>query len=119
MAESCPGVTESKLAWLQAWYIRDETYASALGVLTNAQLTNDFAHNWGDGTTSSSDGQRFKAGGRAQSTGHINPKYGSEPGRLVYTHVSDQYSLFHSKLINVGIRESTYVLMGCCIMNQI
>ena len=94
MAESCPGVTESKLAWLQAWYIRDETYASALGVLTNAQLTNDFAHNWGDGTTSSSDGQRFKAGGRAQSTGHINPKYGSEPGRLVYTHVSDQYSRF-------------------------
>ena len=71
---------------------------------TNAQLTNDFAHNWGDGTTSSSDGQRFKAGGRAQSTGHINPKYGSEPGRLVYTHVSDQYSPFHSKLINVGIR---------------
>jgi TnpA family transposase len=112
MAESCPGVTESKLAWLQAWYIRDETYASALGVLTNAQLTNDFAHNWGDGTTSSSDGQRFKAGGRAQSTGHINPKYGSEPGRLVYTHVSDQYSPFHSKLINVGIRESTYVLDG-------
>lgn len=112
MAESCPGATESKLAWLQAWYIRDETYASALGVLTNAQLTNDFAHNWGDGTTSSSDGQRFKAGGRAQSTGHINPKYGSEPGRLVYTHVSDQYSPFHSKLINVGIRESTYVLDG-------
>ena len=112
MAESCPGTTYSKLTRLQAWYIRDETYASALGVLTNAQLSNHFAQNWGDGTTSSSDGQRFRAGGRAESTGHINPKYGSEPGRLIYTHVSDQYSPFHSKLINVGIRESTYVLDG-------
>ncbi|MBP7234687.1 MAG: Tn3 family transposase, partial [Moraxella sp.] len=112
MAESCPGTTYSKLTRLQAWHIRDETYASALGVLTNTQFTNDFARHWGDGTTSSSDGQRFKAGGRAESTGHINPKYGSEPGRLIYTHVSDQYSPFHSKLINVGIRESTYVLDG-------
>lgn len=80
--------------------------------MTNAQLANEFTLNWGDGTTSSSDGQRFRAGGKAESTGHINPKYGSEPGRLIYTHVSDQYSPFHSKLINVGIRESTYVLDG-------
>ena len=26
MAESCPGTTYSKLSWLQAWHIRDETY---------------------------------------------------------------------------------------------
>ena len=112
MAESCPSTTHSKLSWLQAWYIRDETYTAALAVLTNAQLNQPFAQYWGDGKTSSSDGQRFRAGGRGQSTGHINPKYGSEPGRLIYTHVSDQYSPFHSKLVNVGIRESTYVLDG-------
>ena len=112
MAESCPGTTYSKLSWLQAWHIRDETYTAALGVLTNVQLSREFTQYWGDGTTSSSDGQRFRAGGRAESTGHINPKYGSEPGRLIYTHISDQYSPFHSKLINVGIRESTYVLDG-------
>jgi TnpA family transposase len=112
MAESCPGTTYSKLSWLQAWHIRDETYSAALGALVNAQLGQAFAENWGDGTTSSSDGQRFKAGGRAESTGHVNPKYGSEPGRLIYTHISDQYTPFSSKLINVGIRESTYVLDG-------
>ena len=112
MAESCPGTTHNKLSWLHSWYIRDETYASALGVLTNAQLACDFARHWGDGTTSSSDGQRFKAGSWARNSGNINPKYGSEPGRLIYTHISDQYSPFHSKLINVGIRESTYVLDG-------
>lgn len=112
MAESCPGTTYAKLSWLQAWHIRDETYAQALGELTNAQLKHPFASNWGDGKTSSSDGQRFQAGSKAQSTGHINPKYGSEPGRLFYTHISDQYSPFSAKLVNVGVRDSTYVLDG-------
>ena len=38
MAESCPGTTYAKLAWLQAWHIRDETYGAALANLVNAQL---------------------------------------------------------------------------------
>nr|WP_264757507.1 Tn3 family transposase [Klebsiella pneumoniae] len=38
------------------------------------------AGHWGDGTTSSSDGQNFRTGSKAESTGHINPKYGSSPG---------------------------------------
>ena len=36
MAESCPGTTYAKLAWLQAWHIRDETYGAALADLVNA-----------------------------------------------------------------------------------
>ncbi|WP_026551268.1 Tn3 family transposase, partial [Arthrobacter sp. H20] len=112
MAESCPGTTYAKLSWLQAWHIRDETYGAALAELVNAQFRQPLAGNWGDGTTSSSDGQRFKAGGRAQSTGHVNPKYGTEPGRMFYTHISDQYSPFSAKVVNVGVRDSTYVLDG-------
>jgi len=112
MAESCPGTTYAKLSWLQAWHIRDETYSAALADLVNAQLRQPFADNWGDGTTSSSDGQRFKAGGHAEGGGNVNPKYGSEPGVLFYTHVSDQYAPFHTKVINVGVRDATYVLDG-------
>jgi TnpA family transposase len=112
MAESCPGVTYAKLSWLQAWHVRDETYSAALAELVNAQLRHAFAEHWGDGTTSSSDGQRFRAGGKAESTGHVNPKYGSEPGRLFYTHISDQYAPFHTRVVNVGVRDSTYVLDG-------
>jgi TnpA family transposase len=112
MAESCPGTTYAKLSWLQAWHVRDETYSAALAELVNAQFRHVFAEHWGDGTTSSSDGQRFKAGGKAESTGHVNPKYGSEPGRLFYTHISDQYAPFHTKVVNVGVRDSTYVLDG-------
>jgi TnpA family transposase len=112
MAESCPGTTYAKLAWLQAWHIRDQTYSTALAELVNAQFRQRFAEHWGDGTTSSSDGQRFRVGGKAESTGHINPKYGAEPGRLFYTHISDQYAPFSAKVVNVGVRDSTYVLDG-------
>ena len=112
MAECCPGTTYAKLSWLQAWHIRDETYSAALAELVNAQLQHPFAQNWGDGTTSSSDGQRFKAGNHGESTGHVNPKYGTEPGRMFYTHISDQYAPFNIKVINVGVRDSTYVLDG-------
>ena len=112
MAESSPGATYAKLSWLQAWHIRDETYSVGLAELVNAQFKHPFAGHWGDGTTSSSDGQRFRAGGRAESTGHINPKYGAEAGKLFYTHISDQYAPFSTKVVNVGVRDSTYVLDG-------
>lgn len=112
MAEACPGATYAKLSWLQAWHVRDETYSAALAELINAQHRHPFAAWWGDGTTSSSDGQRFKAGGSAEASGNINPKYGSEPGVQFYTHISDQYAPFHSKVINVGVRDATYVLDG-------
>ena len=42
----------------------------------------------------------------------INPKYGAEPGRLFYTHISDQYAPFSARVANVGVRDSTYVLDG-------
>jgi hypothetical protein len=90
MAESCPGTTYAKLTWVQAWHIRDETYAAGLADLVNAQFRQPFAAWWGDGTTSSSDGQNFKAGGRGQVAGQVNLKYGQEPGVQFYTHISDQ-----------------------------
>jgi TnpA family transposase len=112
MAEACPGVTYARLSWLQAWHIRDETYSAALAELVNAHRRHPFAAWWGDGTTSSSDGQRFKAGGTAEASGNVNPKYGSDPGVQFYTHISDQYAPFHTKVINVGVRDATYVLDG-------
>jgi TnpA family transposase len=112
MAQSCPEATYAKLSWHQAWFIRDDTYALAIAELVNAQLKQPLAQHWGDGTTSSSDGQRFPVGSQAKKGGNINPKYGSEPGIQFYTHISDQYSPFHTQVINVGVRDSTYVLDG-------
>lgn len=112
MAQASPNTTYSQLSWMQAWHIRDETYTAATAELVNAQLTNPFAAHWGDGTTSSSDGQRFRTGHHGADSGQVNPRYGSSPGRLFYTHISDQYSPFSTRVINVGVRDSTYVLDG-------
>ncbi len=106
------GTSYERLSWLQAWYIREETYQAALAELMNNQLVSPIAQLWGDGTTSSSDGQWFRAGRGGKYTGHVNLKYGTGPGRTVYTHVSDQYTPFHVKLVNVGLRDSTFVLDG-------
>lgn len=112
MAESCPGISYAKLSWLQAWYIRDETYSAALAELVNEQCRHPFAESWGDGTTSSSDGQRFRAGGHGEAAGHINAKYSGEPGVTFYSHLSDQYAPYYIKVIHAPVRDSTYVLDG-------
>lgn len=114
MAESSSytGTTYAKLSWLQAWYIRDETYSAALAELVNVQSRQSFSAWWGDGTTSSSDGQWFVAGGTGQSIGHLNAKYGKDPGVTFYTHISDQYAPFHTKVINAAVRDATHVLDG-------
>ena len=112
MAEACPGTTYAKLSWLQAWHVRDDTYSAALAKLVNAQSRQPFAAYWGDGTTSSSDGQNFKAGGRGQPGGQVNLKYGQEPGVQFYTHISDQYAPFHTKVISATVRDATFVLDG-------
>jgi hypothetical protein len=41
---------------------------------------------WDDGTTSSSDGQYFRAGGRAGAGGSVNTKDGIDPGAVLRTH---------------------------------
>ncbi|MDW3438625.1 Tn3 family transposase, partial [Escherichia coli] len=111
MAESCPGATKSSLEGIQAWYIRDETYSAALAELVNAQKARPLAAFWGDGTTSSSDGQNFRVGSHGRYAGQVNLKYGQEPGVQIYTHISDQYSPFYAKVIS-RVRDSTHVLDG-------
>ena len=112
MAEACPGASVARLTRLVAWHIRDETYSRSLAELINHQHREAFAAHWGEGTTASSDGQRYRAGGRGESTGAVNARYGHEPGVLFYTHVSDQYAPFHTKVINATVRDATHVLDG-------
>jgi TnpA family transposase len=112
MAEACPGTSIAKLSWLVAWHIRDETYSKALAEIVNYHHQVPFAAYWGEGTTSSSDGQRYRVGGRGEATGQVNLKYGNDPGVTFYTHVSDQYAPFHTKVINAAVRDATHVLDG-------
>ena len=113
MADACPGLTFDRLSWWTAdWHIREETYAKALAEIINAHHKLPFARHWGDGTTSSSDGQAFPISTRRPTTATINAKYGRDPTVTFYTHVSDQYGPFHTKVINSTVRDALHVLDG-------
>jgi TnpA family transposase len=112
MARSSTVFSHSKLLWIAEWHIRDETYQAALACLIEAIHAQPFTKIWGDGDTSSSDGQFFKAGGHGEARADYNAKYGSEPGVKFYTHVSDRYAPFHTKVIAANASEAVHILDG-------
>jgi hypothetical protein len=85
MAEACHETTWRQLSWTADWHVREECYAQALASLIDAQHRQSLAAHWGSGTTSSSDGQFFRAGGRGEVGGLVNLHYGQDPGVKFYT----------------------------------
>ena len=112
MAAACQGTSFKKLSWMADWHMSDEAYSRALAEIVNYHHRMTLVQSWGDGTTASSDGQQFPLGGMSKRLGDVNPKYGSHPGMIFYTHISDQYSPFHTQLINTNTRDATFVLDG-------
>ena len=112
MAESANGLTHAQLLWTAEWHIRDETYSAALAVLVDTIHAHPFTQIWGEGDTSSSDGQFFKAGSHGEGRADTNARYGRDPGVKFYTHVSDQYAPFHTKVIAATVSEAAHVLDG-------
>ena len=69
----------------------------------------------GGGISSSSDGQQFHAGGRGAAISDINARNGNEPGVSFYTHISDQYGPFSSRIIAATAGEAPTSSTVCCI----
>jgi len=112
MAETCRGASLRQLALVHDWHVSEAGYAEALGRLIDAHRALPLAQVWGDGTKSSSDGQHFFAGGRGEAVADVNARHGNEPGVSFYTHVSDQYGPFHTKVIAATAGEAPHVLDG-------
>src|ERR1700709_2788475 len=110
MAEACSIASLNQLAWTSDWYIREETYALALRRLINQQQREPLAAVFGAGVASSSDGQFFQAAGFGRDAGRLNAHYGQRPGFKVYTHLSDRYGPFYTKLIAATASEALHVL---------
>jgi TnpA family transposase len=54
----------------------------------------------------------FYAGGPRDALSQPNARYGRDPSVIFYTHISDQYAPFYSRVINTTVRDATYVLDG-------
>jgi TnpA family transposase len=112
MADASRGLGYLHLVNVAQWHISDDNYVAARAAIINAHHRHPMAAIWDDGTTSSSDGQYFRAGGRAGAGGSVNAKYGIEPGAVLYTHVSGHYGPFHTRVISATMSEAPYVLDG-------
>lgn len=112
MAEACRDVSVWQLARTVDWHVREDTYALATARLVEAQRRLPLARLWGDGTRSSSDGQFFQAGGFGEAGAVANALYGQEPGVSFYSHLSDQFGAFHTKVIAATAHEAPHVLDG-------
>lgn len=112
MSETCRGASLRQLALVHDWHVSEAGYAEALGRVIDAHRALPLARVWGDGTNSSSDGQHFFAGGRGEAVADVNARHGNEPGVSFYTHVSDQYGPFHTKMIAATAGEAPHVLDG-------
>jgi TnpA family transposase len=112
MAESSRGITIHQLNLMIDRHIRPDTYAAALAALVDTQHAHPFAAIWGNGDTSSSDGQFFPASGRGEAASEYNARHGSEPGSVFYGFISDRFASFYSKLIAAATSEAPYILDG-------
>ncbi len=112
MADASRGLGYHHLVNVAQWHISDDNYVAARAAIVNAHHRHPMAAIWDDGTTSSSDGQYFRAAGRAGPGGSVNAKYGIDPGAVLYTHVSGRYEPFHTRVISATMSEAPYVLDG-------
>ena len=112
MADASRGLGYHHLVNVAQWHISDDNYVAARAAIIDAHHRHPMAAIWDDGTTSSSDGQYFRAGGRAGAGGSVNAKYGIDPGAVIYTHVSGHYGPFYTRVISATMSEAPYVLDG-------
>ena len=99
-----------QIAHASAWYLRDETLTAAIDAVINYHHQLPAAKQWGDGTFSSSDGQRFPVAVKAANSGALPRYFGFGKGISVLTSVSDHYATFGTKVIPAGAREGIYAL---------
>jgi len=112
MADATRGLSYHHLVNQAQWHVNEDNYASGRAVIVDAHHRHPMTAIWGDGTDSSSDGQYFRAGGRAGPGGEVNAKYGIDPGVVLYTTQSGQYGPMHTRIISATASEAPYVLDG-------
>jgi TnpA family transposase len=113
MSQSVDTLTAEALQDTSRWFLRDATIKAANTILVNHHHGLKLSSIWGDGSRSSSDGQRF-AVERDSLLGSVYPRYFGYYDRALqlYTHTSDQDSVYGTQAISCAPREAGYVLGG-------
>jgi len=113
MSQSVDDLTAEMLQDTSRWFLRDETLKAANTILVDYHHSLPLSRVWGDGSRSSSDGQRFMVQ-RDSLLGSVYPRYFGYYDRALalYTHTADQHSVYGTQVIACVPREAGYVLGG-------
>ena len=120
MSASVKGISINMLRRILHYFIREETLTAANAEIVNQHHKLPLSAVHGTGTISSSDAQRFGIRASSLLAAYYPRYYGYyEKAIGIYTHVSDQYSVFSTKVISCSPREALYVLDGLLENNTI
>jgi TnpA family transposase len=120
MSASVEDVSVDMLRYVLNGYIREETLRNANAEIVNHHHRLPISQFHGKGEISSSDGQRFRLRADSLLASYYPRYYGYYDKAIgIYTHVSDQYSVFNTKVISCSPREALYVLDGLLENNTI
>lgn len=98
-----------RLAWVTTWYLRTETLEAANVDLVNFQYHQPLSRVWGDGSLSSSDGQRFPVSVRSSNATALPRYYGFGRGLTFYTWTADTHAQYGVRVTPSTVRDATYV----------
>jgi len=120
MSSSVSDVSVDMLRYVLDGYIREETLTDANSEIVNHHHQLPISKVYGAGEISSSDAQRFRLRADSLIASYYPRYYGYYDKAIgIYTHVSDQYSVFNTKVISCSPREALYVLDGLLENNTI
>jgi len=120
MSASVKDMTVDRLRHVLHDFVREETLTAASAEIVNQHHELPLSGVHGTGTLSSSDAQRFGIRASSLLASYYPRYYGYyEKAIGIYTHVSDQYSVFSTKVISCSPREALYVLDGLLENNTI
>jgi TnpA family transposase len=110
LSQMIDGISYHRIKHIADWQLNEENQRSGLAVIVNAISKLDVTQHWGDGTTSSSDGQRFSLRRKVlQQT--YSPVF-NDFALEFYSFVADNYAPFHSMPIECADRDAPFVLDG-------
>jgi TnpA family transposase len=120
MSASVKDMTVDMLRRVLHYFVREETLTAASAEIVNRHHQLPLSEVHGRGTISSSDAQRFRIRASSLLASYYPRYYGYyEKAIGIYTHVSDQYAVFSTKVISCSPREALYVLDGLLENNTI
>jgi TnpA family transposase len=113
MAHSAEGVNLPELRDASRWLIYPDSLKSGNTCLINAHYQHPLSKVYGDGSRSSSDGQRYGIQCSSLLASYYPRYFGYyDLAFSLYTHISDVGSVFSTQAISCGPREALYVLGG-------